>query len=158
MKNILLFCLFCTTAIAQNKNFNVEYNIITWKKVFDEPLSISDLKNNPRLEFKTDSTGSIKKGIENSNWLKEYTADFKIEKKTGRYRASVYNIRFYDSEVRVNSGETKTISSSDYPIEKEWLKNDGTIRGSLFWFNITETMNPFLTELFTAKKTVKEDW
>lgn len=158
MKNILLFCLFCTTVIAQNKNFSVENNLITWKLVYNVPVSISDLKNNPRLEFKTDSTGSIKKGSENLNRLPEYTADFKIESKSGRYRATVYNIRLYNAKALVNSGDTKMVYPFDEPIEKDWLKRNGTIRASLFWDNITETMNPFLTELFTAKKTVKEDW
>lgn len=158
MKNILLFCLFCTVAVGQNKNFSVENNLITWKLVYNEALSILDLKNNLRLEFKTDSTGSIKKGSENLNKLDEYTADFKIEAKTDRYRATVYNIRLYDPTAVVSSGETKIVYPSDEPIEKNWLKRNGTIRESLFWDNITETMNPFLTELFTLKKTTKTDW
>ena len=156
MKNI--FCLFCSTAMAQNKNFSVENNLIVWKLVYDSPISISDLKNNPRLEFKTDSTGSIKKGSENLNRLKEYTADFKIETKTGRYRATVYNIRLYDPRATVSSGETKILYPADEPIEKDWLKRNGTVREALFWYNITETMNPFLTELFTIKKIAKIDW
>lgn len=158
MKNILLFCLFSTIAIAQNKNFSVENNLITWKLVYNESVNLSDLKNNPRLEFKTDSTGNIKKGSENLNKLDEYTADFKIEAKTGKYRATVYNIRFYDPKALVTSGETKVVYPSDEPIEKNWLKRNGTIRESLFWDNITETMNPFLTDLFKIKKIVKADW
>jgi hypothetical protein len=158
MKNILLFCLFCSIAIGQNKNFSVENNLITWKLVYNESVSISDLKNNSRLEFKTDSTGSIKKGSENLNKLHEYTADFKIETKAGKYRVAVYNIRLYDPKAIVSSGDTKIVYPSDEPIEKDWLKRNGTIRESLFWDNITETMNPFLTELFTIKKIAKSDW
>ncbi|WP_124019440.1 hypothetical protein [Flavobacterium hydrophilum] len=158
MKKILLFCLFCSGAMAQNKNFSVENNLITWKLVYNTSVSISDLKNNPRLEFKTDSTGSIKKGSENLNKLNEYTADFKIESKAGKYRATVYNIRLYDPKAVVSSGETKVIYPIDNPIEKEWLKRNGTVREALLWYNITEIMNPFLTEIFTLKKRVKEDW
>ncbi|PXY44754.1 hypothetical protein DMB68_14980 [Flavobacterium hydrophilum] len=144
--------------MAQNKNFSVENNLITWKLVYNTSVSISDLKNNPRLEFKTDSTGSIKKGSENLNKLNEYTADFKIESKAGKYRATVYNIRLYDPKAVVSSGETKVIYPIDNPIEKEWLKRNGTVREALLWYNITEIMNPFLTEIFTLKKRVKEDW
>lgn len=157
MKNILLFSLFCTVVMGQNKNFEVENNLITWKLVYNESLSISDLKNNPRLEFKTDSTGSIKKGSEDVKKLDEYTADFKIESKTGRYGATVYNIRLYSLE-NVSPGETKIVCPIDQPIEYYWLKNNKTIRKSLLWLNVTERMNPFLTELFTPKKIVKTDW
>jgi hypothetical protein len=131
---------------------------LSGKLVYNNPISISDLKNNPRLEFKTDSTGSIKKGSENLNKLNEYTADFKIESKTGKYRATVYNIRLYDPKAVVSSGETKVIYPDDKPIEKEWLKRNGTVREALLWYNITEIMNPFLTELFTIKKIAKTDW
>jgi hypothetical protein len=64
MKNILLLLLFITNiSFSQNKNFTIEDKLIIWKLVYEDSTNISELKNNPRLQFITDSTGFIKKQI-----------------------------------------------------------------------------------------------
>ena len=63
MKKIILFAVlfFSAMGFTQNKNFIIEDKLIIWKLVYEDSTNISELKNNPRLEFSTDSTGFIKK-------------------------------------------------------------------------------------------------
>ena len=63
MKKLLpiIFTLATMVSLAQNKNFTVDQNFITWKFIYEDPESILKLKNNLGLQFKTDSTGFIKR-------------------------------------------------------------------------------------------------
>ncbi len=88
MKKILIISIFIlsSTGFAQNKNFVIENNLIVWKFIYDDSTNVSELKNNPRLEFKTDSTGYIKKTNFEDKKLNQLTGEFKIESKKGKYR------------------------------------------------------------------------
>lgn len=159
MKKIfLLFILISGFTFAQNKNFEIEDNLIVWKVVYQDSLSVLNLKNNPRLEFKNDSTGVIKKTNFEDKKLNQLTADFKIESKSGKYRVSVFNIKFYVEPIGLYSGGISMQTISEYTIEKSLLKKDGTIREKYFGYNLTETLNPHLTDLFKIKKKSNTDW
>jgi hypothetical protein len=159
MKKIVIgFLLFTLTGFAQNKNFTIEDNLIVWKKIYDDSSNILDLKNNPRLEFKTDSTGYIKKTNFEDKKLNQLTGEFKIESKNGKYRVSVFNIKFYVTPVGMYSGGISMQTISEYTIETSLIKKDGTIREKYFGYNLTETLNPHLEELFIIKKKMKSDW
>jgi hypothetical protein len=90
MKNTLLFLIFITNiSFSQNKNFTIEDKLIIWKLVYEDLTNISELKNNLRLEFITDSTGYIKKTNFNDKKVRQLIAEFKVESKKGRYRVSI---------------------------------------------------------------------
>jgi len=139
---------------SQNKNFVVEDRLMVWKLVYEDTKPISALENNLRLEFITDSTGYIKRTNFENRRLSQFTAEFKIESKKGKYRASVYNIIFFDDLI-----PTKATFQAipEYTIESQFMKNDGTIRKSLWGLNLTEILNTYFTELFTIK-TNNSDW
>jgi hypothetical protein len=159
MKNIFIgFLLFSFTCHAQNKNFIIEDNLIVWKKIYEDSTSILNLKDNPKLEFKTDSTGYIKKTNFEDKKLNQLTGEFKIESKIGKYRVSVFNIKFFVAPVGMYSGGVSMQTNSEFTIEKSLIKSDGSIREKYFGYNLTETLNPHLEELFTIKKKVKSDW
>ena len=160
LKKILLsFCLLTSICFySQNKNFSIENKIIYWKYVYEDSLKIAELRNNPKLEFKTDSTGIIKRTNFNDKKLKELTGEFKIETKKGKYRISIYNIRFYVEPISLYSGGIGMQSISEHSIEDSLIKKNGTIRESYLGYNLTETLNPHLVELFTIKKKPKTDW
>lgn len=160
MRKILfiVILIFSAKGIAQNKNFVIEDNLIVWKFIYEDSTNISELKNSPRLEFKTDSTGYIKKTNFEDKKLNQLTGEFKIESKKGKYRVSVYNIKFYVEPVSLYSGGISMQSISEFTIEKSLIKKNGTIRESSLGYNLTETLNPHLTELFTIIKKAKSDW
>ena len=60
---IALLLLLSSISYAQNNNFVVEDSLIIWRKVYEMDKNFSEIKNNPRLEFKTDSSGCIKKKL-----------------------------------------------------------------------------------------------
>jgi hypothetical protein len=158
MKKILIISIFILsiTGYAQNKNFVIENNLIVWKFIYEDSTNISELKNNPRLEFKTDSTGYIKKTNFEDKDLRKFVAEFKIESKKNKYRVSAYNFIF---DVEAVLLETIKGMEPTYTIESTFLKKDGTIRKALaFGYNLTETLNPHLVKLFTIEKNVKSDW
>lgn len=132
MKNVylLIIVFFNIIGYSQNKNFSIENNLIVWKFVYQDSTSISQLKNNHHLEFENDSTGYIKKTNFNDKNLREMVGEFKIESKKGRYRVSVYNIKFFVDPIGISSGDISMQSISEYTIEKSLLKKDGTIRKS----------------------------
>lgn len=126
--------------------------------IYEDSTNTSELKNNPRLEFKTDSTGYIKKTNFEDKKLNQLTEEFEIESKKRKYRVSVYNIKFYVEPINLYSGGVSMQSISEFTIEKSLIKKNGTIRESSFGYNLTETLNPHLTELFTIIKKTKLDW
>lgn len=160
MKKIIALTLLITsTMFCQNKNFTVENGLIYWKLVYEDSTSTSELKNNPRLSFITDSTGTIKKTNFNDKNLRQMVADFKIESKKGKYRISVFNMIFTMEDITFDTGGIAMKTPDTYTIEYTFLKNDGTIRKSLaFGYNLTEVLNPHLTKLFTINKIEKSDW
>ncbi|MFA9189655.1 hypothetical protein [Flavobacterium magnesitis] len=154
MKRIVIVAVLFVNAIgfSQNKNFIVEDNLIVWRLVYEDASHFSALKNNLRLDFVSDSTGYISKTNFADRKLEELTADFRIEAKEGKYRVSVFNIRFYDRAIR------KKEAIQEYAIESHFLKNNGEIRKSILGYNVTELLNPHFEELFTIKKGVNSDW
>lgn len=160
MKKILLitFLMFNIFSYSQNKNFELENNLIVWKFIYQDSKDILNLKNNPRLEFKNDSTGIIKKTNFENKKLNQLTGDFKIESKSGKYRVSVFNIKFYVEPVGFQSGSITMQTISEFTIEKSLLKKDGTIREKYFGYNLTETLNPHLLDLFKIKEKTSSDW
>lgn len=158
MKKIIALTLLITsTMFCQNKNFTVENGLIYWKLVYEDSTSTSELKNNPRLEFKTDSTGYIKKTNFEDKKLNQLTGEFKVESKKGKYRVSVFNVKFYVEPVGLYSGGISMQTISEFTIEESLIKKNGTIRESYFGYNLTETLNPHLTKLFTINKIEKSD-
>ena len=154
MKRILIVVVLFVSAMgfSQNKNFVVEDNLIVWRLVYEDASHFSALKNNLRLDFVSDSTGYISKTNFSDRKLEELTADFRIEAKDGKYRVSVFNIRFLEEGINTKHG------IQDYSIESYFLKNNGTIRKSILGYNVTEILNPHLVDLFTIKKTNNADW
>ncbi len=160
MKRILLFLILIISnlALSQNKNFTVENGLIHWKYVYEDSRSISELRNNPRLEFLTDSTGTIKKTNFEDKRLNQLTGEFRIESKNGKYRASVFNVKFYVEPTGLYSGGISMQTISEFTIEKSLIKKDGTIRESYLGYNLTERLNPHFTDLFLIKDKSKSDW
>jgi hypothetical protein len=152
MKKKLLLLIFITNiSFSQNKNFSIEDKLIVWNLVYEESTTISELKNNPRLEFKTDSAGYIKKTNFEDKKLNQMSGEFKIESKKGKYRVSAFNIIFYVNPIGLYSGGISMQTISEFTIEKSLIKKNGTIRESSLGYNLTETLNPHLVELFTNK-------
>ena len=160
MEKIILFAVlfFSTIGFSQNKNFIIEDKLIIWKLVYEDSTSISELKSNPRLEFITDSTGYIKKTNFNDRKVKQLIAEFKIESKKGKYRVSIFNVKFFVEPIGINSGMFSTQTISEHTIEESLIKKNGTIRESYLGYNLTETLNPHFVELFTIKKLIKSEW
>jgi hypothetical protein len=159
MRIVILFLLFSFCAHSQNPNFKVEDGLINWNYVYEDSTSVSELKNKQLLEFKTDTTGYIKKTNFNNKHLRFFVAEFKIESKKNKYRVSVFNIVFDSDNFTMSSGGLSLGSNPTYTIETAFLKKDGTIKktGS-FGYNITETLNPHFVDLFTIKKKLKSEW
>lgn len=157
---IILLTLICLNSFSQNKNFTIENDLLTWKYVFSETYDSSLLKNKPRLEFITDSTGTIKKGLASDRNVKdEYTANFRIETRENRYRVIVNNLRFYNT----TQIEFDMFSSSvhDYPMEKFWIRNNGAIRAKYWGVSLTDILNNDFIKLFTLQTKVEkeqDDW
>lgn len=158
MRSIVLFWFFSACIYSQNKNFTIEDNLIYWKLVYEDSTDIKELQNKTRLEFKTDSTGYIKRTNFEDKHLNQLTGEFKIESKKGKYRISVLNIRFFVEPTGLSSGGISMQTISEFTIEKSLIKSDGSIRKSSMGYNLTETLNPHLVDLFTIKKKTKSNW
>lgn len=158
-KKLFLFLVFLSSlSFSQNKNFSIEDKLIIWKNVYEDSTSILELKKNFRLEFVSDSTGFIKKTNFSDRKIDQLTAEFKIESKKGRYRVSVYNIKFYEEQRVLNSDGISMQTIRETTIEESWIKNDGTIRKSIFGYNVTERLHPHLIDLFKIKLKKDEEW
>ena len=159
MRIVILFLLFNFCVHSQNKNFTIEDNLIYWKLVYEDSTNVLELKNHPRLEFKTDSTGFIKKGADSANKLNPYTADFKIEKKIGKYRVSVFNFVGYDaSPITLDFGGVSAPTPSEYRLELILVNKKGNLKKTVWGVDLTAIYNENLTELFTIKKRPKSEW
>lgn len=152
--SIALLLLLSTVSFAQNHNFIVADSLVIWQKVYQNSKNISDLKNNPRLDFRTDATGCIKKTNFSNNGLNELVGEFRIEFKENRYRVSVYNIRFYKIGVNTLENAKELETTTDFSIEKVALKRNGTVRDN----DTIKELNNHFTNLFTIKEQVKSEW
>lgn len=160
MKKLLpiMFTLATMVSLAQNKNFTVDQNFITWKFIYEDSESILKLKNNLGLQFKTDSTGFIKRTKFNDRRLLKLEAEFKIESKKNRYRVTVYNIKFIEEPTVFNNDSLQPQDVYELTIEQKLLTRKGLIRASLFGYNLTEILNPHLVQLFRIKQNLDSNW
>ena len=154
MRRIVIVVVLLVNAIgfSQDNNFVVEDNLMVWRKVYEDTRHFSALKNNLRLNFLTDSTGTISKTNFAERNLEELTADFRIESKEGKYRVSVFNIRFFEQNIH------RREPVREYAIESDFLKNNGEIKKAVWGYNATALLNPHLLELFTIKNNAPADW
>ena len=151
---IALVLLLSSISYAQNNNFVVEDSLIIWRKVYEIDKNFSEIKNNPRLEFKTDSSGCIKKTNFSNDGLDELVGEFRIEFKANRYRVSVYNIRFYKIGKNTVENASALETTTDFAIEQVALKRNGTVRED----STVKELNRHFTSLFTVKQPIKTDW
>lgn len=154
----IIFLLTSFFVLSQNKNFVIENELINWRFIYEDSTNISELKNKPRLEFVTDSTGFIKKTNFEDKKLNQLTGEFKIEAKKNKYRVSVFNIKFYVEPIGLYSGDISMQTISEFTIEKSLIKKDGKIRESSMGYNLTEKLNPHLLDLFKIKVIPKSEW
>lgn len=154
MKRIVIVVVLFINAIgfSQDNNFVVEDNLIVWRKVYEDAHHFSALKNNLRLHFVTDSTGTISKTNFAEKNMEELTANFRIESKEGKYRVSVFNIRFFKQII------SREDPIQDYSMESEFLKKNEEIKKSIWGYNETELLNLHFEKLFTIKKEVNANW
>ena len=159
MKKLLLNMSFLVTmvSLAQNKNFTVDQNYITWKFIYENSESIVKLKNNLGLLFKTDSTGFIKRTNFNDRRLLKLEAEFKIESKHNRYRVTIYNIKFLQEPAIVSGDSLLSKLANEITIEQKLLNRKGLIRQSSFGHDLTEILNPYFNQLFVINKHIN-DW
>jgi hypothetical protein len=155
---IAILLLIVNTSFAQNKNFIIVDGLINWSSIYEDSTNISKLKNNPRLEFKTDSTGIIKRTNFNDKKLRELIGEFRIETKKSKYRVTVMNFRFFAEPIGLYGGGVSMQTISEYSIEQSLIKKNGAIRETAFGYNLTETLNPHLVELFTIKLQPISEW
>lgn len=160
MKKLIFitFLLITNISFAQNKNFSVEDGLIIWRYIYEDSTSISKLKSNPQLEFKTDSTGIIKKTNFGDKMLHPIVAEFKIEVKKNKYRVPVFNTRFNEEPRIINKDGLLIQANNEYTIEQALLKRNKTLKKPSLFNNSTETLNPHLIQLFTIKNHAKNDW
>lgn len=159
MKNLLLiaFCLCSYISLSQNKNFVIENGLVYWKNIYETPIKLETIKTNPRLDFTTDSTGVLKKGLPHKKYKEEIKAEFKIEKKDNKYRVSVFNIRFIDSFEITLYGVTN--KSEDTSIETYLIRSkDGEIRKNKKAIEMLDLLNDYLINIFDSNKEKKKDW
>lgn len=154
MRSIVIVVVLLVNAIgfSQDNNFVIEDDLIVWRKVYEDTGHFSALKNNLRLHFVTDSTGTISKTNFAERKLEELTADFRIESKKGKYRVSVFNIRFFGQIIH------REDLIQDYSMESRFLKKNEEIKKSIWGYNETALLNHHFEKLFTIKKEVHEDW
>ncbi|SHG73325.1 hypothetical protein SAMN05444372_10980 [Flavobacterium micromati] len=160
MKKLLpiMFTLASIVSLAQNKNFIISQNFITWKFIYEDSESILKLKNNLGLQFKTDSTGFIKRTNFNDRKLLKLEAEFKIEFKINRYRVSVYNIKFIEDPAVISNDSLLLQVINERTIEQKLLTRKGLIRGSSFGYNLTEILNPHFVKLFRINDDLDSNW
>ncbi len=161
MKNYFTFILLCLISIpstGQNKNFSIEDRLVLWSNIYENSEKLTDVKLNPRLYFKTDSTGSIKKSLANKKLKDELTADFKIEFKDKRYKVRVFNIRFYNTTQITLYGVTTDVK--DYGIENFLVKKrKDEFKTSRNAVRLTNLLNDYFIDLFSYEKnTKKNNW
>jgi hypothetical protein len=154
----IIFTLVSIISSAQNKNFILDQNFISWKYIYEDAESILKLKNNLGLQFKTDTTGFIKRTNFNNRKLLKLEAEFKIESKKNRYRVCVYHIKFIEEPTIINTDSLLLQVINEHTIEQKLLTRNGLIRGSSFGKNLTEILNPHFVELFRIRQDSDSNW
>jgi hypothetical protein len=134
---LVLFLLTCSLAIGQGSNFKLENNKLIWQKTYE---SLNEIPL-----FSPDNTVLIK--VKSFNWaLRDYDliAEYIIEKKDGKYRATVFNM--------------KMTVPGDEPNEIEffWIKEDTGITKTKCFVSQMEMTDLKLTDFFTIKE--KDKW
>lgn len=133
----MLFLLTCSLAIGQGSNFKLENNKLIWQKTYESLTEIP--------LFSPDNTVLIK--VKSFNWaLRDYDliAEYVIEKKDGKYRATVFNM--------------KMTVPGDNPNEIEffWIKEGKGITKTKSFVSQMEMTDLKLTDFFTIKE--KDNW
>lgn len=133
----MLFLLTCTLAIGQGSNFKLENNKLIWQKTYESLTEIP--------LFSPDNTVLIK--VKSFNWaLRDYDliAEYILEKKDGKYRATVFNM--------------KMTVPGDNPNEIEffWIKEGKGITKTKSFVSQMEMTDLKLTDFFTIKE--KDKW
>jgi len=103
MKIIITFLFFTVCCFGQH-NFNIKNNTIFWEKTIpNDSLNNYNLKNNFKLEFKTNNSGNIKNGRCSCKkslfqFKNSFTADFKIQEENNTTIIYIYNFIFSNKE------------------------------------------------------------
>lgn len=155
MKYLILLLSF--TIYGQNPNFIIQDNIVKWQFVYSDSLDIDYLKINPNLEFKTELTGYIKRTNFNNKKLNDQVSEFVIEKKSGKYRVTIFNIKIIPQQIAFSFGEVTSLPADLISIESVLIKNN-QIRKSYLGYNLSETLHPHYFNLFLIKTEYKDEW
>ncbi|MXN89758.1 hypothetical protein GR160_00825 [Flavobacterium sp. Sd200] len=135
---VIFLFLYSLSGIAQDNNFIVEKDKLVWENVFisTETNIPNIVGRHSRLKI-ISSEGLVYKGkaVElrntcpgSSNLLKnDYSYDFEIELKEGKYRVTVSNIVFYK---KVKKQKVVSTAESNF-IENAKLKQDATTLADL---------------------------
>lgn len=105
MKNLLFFFFLTLSCFAQDTNFMVKNNVVVWENVYitNETNIPETLGRHPRLLLEPQSGNLYKgKGAEIKNTCpgvsvymdNEMSFRFEAEKSDGKYRVTVYDIKF----------------------------------------------------------------
>lgn len=132
-----LFLFTCSLAIGQESNFKLENNKLIWQKTYE---SLNEIPL-----FSPDNTVLIK--VKSFNWaLRDYDliAEYIIETKDGKYRATVFNMK-----MTVQGGDPNEI-------EFLWVKDGKGITKTKSFVSQMEMTDLKLTDFFTIKE--KDKW
>ncbi|KQO24134.1 hypothetical protein ASF10_23775 [Flavobacterium sp. Leaf82] len=80
--------------------------------------------------------------------------EFLIESKKGKYRVSVFNIKFFVEPIGLSSGGLSMQSISEYTIEKSLLKKNGAIRETSLGYNLTGGLSMQSISEYTIEKSL----
>lgn len=132
-----IFLLTCSLAIGQESNFKLENNKLIWQKTYE---SVNEIPL-----FSPDNKVSIK--VKSFNWaLRDYDliAEYIIETKDGKYRATVFNMKMTAPDSDPNE------------IEFLWVKDGKGITKTKSFVSQMEMTDLKLTDFFTIKE--KDKW
>jgi hypothetical protein len=159
MKKIFFLLLLINVyANAQNPNFKVDNGTLIWQWIYEDSLDVNNLKQNLKLEFITDTNGKLKRTNFNDKNLREQIAEFKIEQKQGKYRVTMFNIKIIPLQISLDLGGVSSLPDDLLSLEAVLIKKDGSIRASLWGFNMTEVLHKHYLNLFSKKEKAKDEW
>lgn len=163
MKRIILFTalffvgLSVRGQVSQEGYFSIKENFIVWTKIYETDPDLETMRKNPLLEFTSETEGIIKKSNPiplTKRRLDEITGSFRIDKKEGRYKVEVLNIRVIPSLTYSLYGVSTT--PSDYPIEEAGL-NKKLEFNETFLNHLAKPYDKLFSSYFDPKAK-KEDW
>ena len=141
MKKILLFLLFSVSCLAQENNFSITNDNIIWENVFiTSQTNIPELlSRHSRIKIAS-ASGSLYKGtgtgIRNkcagtSDYMsREFNFDFEIEISEGKYRVTVFNIKY--AEKPKKAAFTKL---EKFLLENNAMKQDAKANNDIMCLN-----------------------